>query len=266
MMARAGSGRDLLALLPSRDQQVLSDLLRVRLLTGAQIERLHFDTGDGTVASRGSRRRRTMNRLTELGLVTTLDRRIGGERAGSAGLVYALDAKGKRLAHDGNAATDRVRRPWPVGLSFVKHTLAVSELYVQLSETARAGRIALVDFLAEPASWHSTAYGLLKPDAFAVWQQSGWEEHLWFEVDRGTESVPTVRRQLERYLDAVAAGDSGARGVLPRVMVTVPTRRRQALIQREIHSLPSPAADYFSVELFDMAIAKLTGEKPRPPP
>lgn len=267
MMARAGSARDILEQLPSRDQEVLADLLRVRLLTGNQIERLHFDTGDGTSASRGSRRRRTMNRLTELGLVTTLDRRIGGERAGSAGLIYTLDATGQRAFHGAHADHgQRVRRPWSVGLSFTKHTLAVTELYVRLRETERAGRIRLVEFLAEPASWHSTAYGLLKPDAFALWQQSGWEQHLWIEVDRGTESLPTVRRQLARYLDAVAAGDTGSHGMLPPVLVTVPTQRRRADIQREILTLPPPAADYFSVELFDTAIAKAAGEKPRPPP
>ncbi|RIR97812.1 hypothetical protein D2E45_23905 [Mycobacteroides abscessus] len=267
MMARAGSAREVLAQLPSRDQAVLLDLLRMRLLTGSHIERLHFDTGDGTIASRGSRRRRTMNRLTELGLVSTLDRRIGGERAGSAGLIYTLDANGQRAFHGARASDrQRVRRPWSVGLSFTKHTLAVSELYVQMRETERAGHIRLIDFLAEPDSWHSTAYGLLKPDAFVSWQQSGWEQHLWIEVDRGTESLPTVRRQLMRYLDAVAVGDTGPDGVLPPVLVTVPNERRQAHIRHEILSLPAPAADYFSVELFDTAISKATQKKPRPPP
>src|SRR5215218_9654600 len=82
--------------LSSRQYAVLADLQHVRLLSGQQLERLHF-AQLATPNARGSARRRSLGGLVGTGLVTTLPRRIGGERAGSAGLIYILDARGQRL-------------------------------------------------------------------------------------------------------------------------------------------------------------------------
>src|SRR5829696_5812441 len=82
--------------LSSRQTAVLADLRRVRLLTGRQLERLHF-AKLATPNARASARRRALGGLVAAGLVTTLPRRIGGERAGSAGLIYTLDARGQRF-------------------------------------------------------------------------------------------------------------------------------------------------------------------------
>jgi len=81
--------------LAQRDVAILRDLDRLRLLSGRQLEQLHFQaltTGN----ARGSARRRTLGRLVDLKLVSALPRRVGGERAGSSGLVYCLDSRAYR--------------------------------------------------------------------------------------------------------------------------------------------------------------------------
>lgn len=248
-----------------RDQAILSDLRLVRLLTGAQLERLHF-ADLSSANSRTSSRRRSLNRLKKLQLVTHLDRRIGGERAGSGGLVYTLDAAGHRWLDQcdaGGAATGyRARKPWPIGLMFVRHSLDVAELYVRLREAERAAQLELIKFLAEPASWHRTAVAALKPDAFAVMAHGDLEEHIWIEVDRGTESLGTLRRKLIGYLDEARAGDLGPDGVFPRVLVTVATRQRQEAVATLKAQLPEPASQLISIELFEQVFTGVA----RPPP
>jgi hypothetical protein len=256
--------------LSTRDQAVLANLRRVRLLTGRQLERLHF-ADLATANARGSARRRSLGRLVSLKLVTTLPRRVGGERAGSAGLVYTLDSAGRRLLADSatpsTPVTRRVRRPWPVGWLFVAHTLDVAELYVRLLEGARRRMWRLIGFDAEPASWHRSPVGLLKPDAYATVESGGWEQHWWIEVDRGTESLPTIRRKLTAYLEAVRAGDEGPGGVVPLVLVTTATERRAAQLTSLIGSLPDPATRLIQTRLFETAFAPELGVQPaRPPP
>jgi hypothetical protein len=258
--------------LSSRDQAVLADLRRVRLLTGRQLERLHF-ADLATANARGSARRRSLGRLVSLKLVTTLPRRVGGERAGSAGLVYTLDSAGQRLvahlamsAHPGMRR--RVRRPWPVGWLFVAHTLDVAELYVRLREGDRHGLWRLIGFDAEPASWHRSPVGPLKPDAYATVETEGWEQHWWIEVDRGTESLPAIRRKLTAYLEAVRAGDQGPAGVVPVVLVTTATEQRAAQVTTLIGSLPDPATQLIQTRAFETAFMPepIGVQAARPPP
>jgi hypothetical protein len=245
--------------LSARDQAILRDLHRVRLLTGRQLERLHFADLSNANA-RGSARRRSLGRLVALRLVTTLPRRVGGERAGSAGLVYALDSRAYRLRwlwlDDDHPIPDRVRRPWAIGWPFVQHTLDVAELFVRLRERERDGLLRVAEYAAEPASW----YGRLKPDAYAVYETSEWEQHRWLEVDRATESLPGLRRKLLAYVDLALSGDVGPRGVLPQVLLSVPTDKRATDIRRLLDTLPPPSDGLISIERFDDVFAA------RPPP
>jgi hypothetical protein len=153
---------------------------------------------------------------------------------------------------------------------FVLHTLAVSELYVRLREAERCNRPddwRLLDYQAEPESWHHSSLGWLKPDAYAVLVRGRWEEHWWLEVDRGTESLPTLRRKLLGYLDSALAGDQGPHGVLPRVLVTVETDKRRQAVTDLITSLPPPADRMLSVQPFAQAFrAEPSAPNDRAPP
>jgi hypothetical protein len=247
--------------LSHRQLAVLADLDRVRLLSGRQIERLHF-AGLATANARGSARRRTLGGLVSAGLVTTLPRRIGGERAGSAGLIYTLDARGHRLLAESEPYGHRIRRPWGIGWPFVQHTLDVAELYVRLRELEARRTIRLLHFAAEPASWYRSPRGVLKPDAWTVYETAEWEDHWWLEVDRATESLPTLDRKLAQYVAFAANGQPGPLGVTPRVLLTVPNAARLTAAQRVIDNLPAPADQLIQLQTFDFIFRPTA----RPPP
>jgi hypothetical protein len=239
--------RRLAATLSARDVLMLRDLDCVRCLTGRQLERLHL-TGLQAV-HRDRARRRVMARLIRLGVVTTFFRRVGGIRAGSAGLVYTLDSAGRRLLRFLDGIDDGPgRRPWETSPRFLDHTLTVAELYVQLRETERSGELELLRFLAEPASWRSTTtVGTLKPDAYVLLASGGFEYAWWCEIDMGTESGPTLRRKLNHYLLAVQAGVVGPDQFLPRVLICVPDDKRLVQVEEIIQALPAPANKLFHV-------------------
>lgn len=242
--------------LSERDRAILDDVGRVRVLTGRQVERLHFAGFSGR--HRDRTRRRVLERLVRLQLLTPLERRIGGVRAGSAGLVFVLGPAGQRLlAARDHGSGGRVRRPGTPTPRFMIHNLAIAELYVGLVEAGRAGAFTLTDYRAEPASWWRTSEGAwVKPDALVVVSAGDVEDSWAIEVDQATESLPTVRRKLKVYLDLVANGERGPDGgVLPRVLVTVPDEGRLRTVREVVASLPGPAEELFAVVREERAVA-----------
>lgn len=248
--------------LSDRDRAILLDLARVRVLTGAQLTRLHF--ADLSVPSRERARRRVLARLGEHRLVATLERPIGGVRAGSAGHVHSLGIAGVQalpllgVPNGADEGGGRVRTPRTPGHLFLSHGLAVAELYVQLLEAERASKLMLTQFLAEPATWHPDGRGgVIKPDAYVRVQASDLEDAYWVEVDLATESIPTLRRKLLAYLEFALSGGVGPDGIMPRVIVTVPHDRRLAAVRDLVEALPVPAAELISVVLHDQAVASM---------
>jgi Replication-relaxation len=249
----------LLDSLGDRDRAILSDLARVRVLTGSQLTRLHFS--ELTLANRERARRRVLARLVEHRLVATLERTIGGVRAGSSGLIHSLGTAGQRalplLGFDTYSAVPmgRVRPPWTPGSLFLAHSMAIAELYVVLRECERAGSITLAHFVVEAAAWHPDGHsGVIKPDAYVRIHRGEVEDCWWIEVDRATESIPTLRRKLLSYVEFARAGHVGPDEIMPRVLVTVPHDHRLTAVQAMITSLPAPAAELISVALHDQAV------------
>lgn len=246
-----------------RDWAVIDDLQRVRVLTGAQLDRLHFT--DIAPSARGRVRRRTMNRLVEWRAVTSLERRVGGVRAGSDGLIFALDSAGQRvlerqrIAAGEQATGGRARRPRTPRPLFLGHALAVSELYVTLRKAERqTPNLTIEAFDAEPACWWPDGTGnWLKPDAYLALANADFVDHTWIEVDRATESLPTVQRKMRTYVDFVNRGGLGPEGIVPGVLITTPDDLRATAIARLIRHLPEPADELFRTTLHDGAAAAL---------
>jgi hypothetical protein len=240
--------RAIAAGLGDRDRAILADVARVRVLTGEMASRLHFADLEGR--HRDRTRRRVLERLVSLQLLTPLERRIGGVRAGSAGLVFALGPAGQRLqAIEEDGAAGRIRRPGTPTARFMIHNLTVAELYVGLVEASRPDVCTIADYRAEPASWWRTSEGdWVKPDALAVVSAGDIEDTWAIEVDQATESLPTLRRKLTVYLDLVRHEERGpGGGPLPRVLITVPNERRFTAVRALVQSLPEPAAALFAV-------------------
>ena len=246
--------------LSNRDRQIVLELARLRVATGRQLERLAFADLDGRHRDRS--RRRELARLVDLGVLTVLDRRIGGVRAGSAGLTFVLDVLGLRLANLLDRQTldtgVRPRRPGTPTDRFLSHTVAVSELYVQLIEATRRDNARLVRFAAEPACWWQDSEGQwVKPDATFTLQAGDVEDSWAAEIDQATESLPTLRAKLIGYMELAERGDAGPDGVLPRVIVTVPDERRREAVATAIEQLPEPASELLHVVLFKQAVGFL---------
>ena len=246
-----------------RDWAVLSDLARLRLLTTRQVERLHV--ADGSSLTRARRARALMQRLHALGLVTHLDRRVGGVHAGSAGHVYGLAAKGQRLTNDvGPAGGRRFRKPWEPSALFTDHILAVSELYVRLRELEAAKHIEDLVFQAEPACWRTwTGAGgerlIVKPDAFVGFAHGDYDYRYFVEVDRASQSRTVIRRKGEVYIDYYRSGrEQTVAGLFPRVLFVTPSIARSSQIVDALGKLDAEHWQLFQVqtehEAFDIGV------------
>jgi hypothetical protein len=241
------------ATLSPRDRAILTTLSHLRLATGQQLQRLYFE---------GTSTRRTQQALASLvrrRILTRLDRQVGGIRAGSAGFVYTLDVAGVRLVAPG---TRRRARAWNVGLPFLKHTLAVSELHVRLVEAERAGTLVLRASTGEPACWRPFAgphgRATLKPDRHLVIRLGDYEDEWFVEVDCGTESPSTLAGKCEQYRRYWQTGTEQARtGVFPRVLFLVPSAKRVDVLVDVFGQLPEAVWPLFTVVVFDEAVTRI---------
>ncbi len=224
--------------LSQRDHAIIGSLARTRVLTGQQLTRLHFD--DLSRHTQDRTRRRVVARLTGWQVLARLDRSIGGVRAGSTGWVYCLGPIGQRLIHlDAAVHAERIRTPWTPSLLFLQHSLAVAEVYVRLSEQARQGGPAVRVFQTEPACWWPDGLGgWLKPDAYLELSAGSHADLIWLEIDRGTQSLPTLKRKLQTYAAFAARGQQGPSSVLPYVVIATTTAERAAATAAMAASLP----------------------------
>lgn len=254
----------LAAELPKRDLALVESLDKLRVATAAQLRRLHF--ADGTPAANARQTWRRLRALTDLRIVTVLERRIGGGAGGSSQAVFALDTAGMRLASVcGPAGGRRLRRPWTPGNQFLCHAVQVTELYVELHERERAGQGEFLAFDAEPLCWRrftgvGGAAAWLKPDAFVRFGAGDYEHLSFVEVDRATASVPTLARKLDQYRKFWQTGREQERfGAFPRAVLLVPSEARHAVAVEAIRRQGSDAKPLYRVGRYEEAADLLTG-------
>ena len=205
--------------------------------------------------------------LTERRLVARLDRKIGGVRSGSAGLLFGLDIGGHHVLE---RATNRpVRRPATPGAPFVRHVLGVTDLYVGLVQAERRGLILrLLDFQAEPAAWRrypgpggGTAF--VKPDAYVRIGNGEYLDSYFIEYDRGSESASTLTRKADVYRAYYASGVEQRRtGVFPKVLWCVPHERRFQTLVDVCSAQPAEAWRLHQVTLTSDAVGLMSGGTP----
>lgn len=245
--------------LTERDHACLGTLARVRVATTDQLYRLHFP---GASRQAGYR---CLWRLSRLGLVRRLERRIGGVLPGSSPAVYALDVKGQHLLEaTGPGGGKRRQRPWTPSTPYLRHAVLVSECYVLTVEATRQhDSLRLVDFQAEPNCWRkltAAAKDYVKPDAYLVVQSGDYEDSYFLEVDLATESGAALSRKLTAYIDYYRSGqEQAAHGVFPRILFLVPSDARCQQLRQLIAQLPTGQQLFAVARLADLPLV-LIGE------
>jgi hypothetical protein len=206
----------------ARDRAILQQVHDLKLMSGGQIQSVHFPVTEHASVDAAARAcRRTLRRLTRLQVLSQLERRIGGVRGGSAGFVYGISSIGHRLIDDGEQR-HRYREP---SATFVHHTLAVSQLVVDLVAAQRTKRLEILRLESEPRCWRyfNTVAGTeaLRPDLFVAVGVGEFEHHWFIEMDMGTE---TLRRRLAKcrvYDTYYRTGiEQERRGIFPKVLWT----------------------------------------------
>lgn len=244
------------------DQTVLRFVSEVRLSTGRQLARRLWSAKVPT-DSRSRAARRVLTRLESFRVIDRLTQRIGGVRGGSSSIIYGIGPAGRRLLVRSGAVAGRLGTP---GDRYVAHTLAATELVVRLHEASLAGELDLIERQTEPDCWRPYlgvmgARLMLKPDLFVRIGVGALEDRWFVEVDMATESTTTIAAKAKRYLEHFRSGSEQARhGVYPRVIWTVPDRRRGLLIEEALGMLPGAARQLFVIWPYDEVIGRLAAE------
>jgi len=253
----------LAAQLPDRDRLILETVEMLGLARGDQLRRLFFSEL-ATEAARTRVARRSLHRLTNHALLRVLERRIGGERAGSAGHVYALAPAGRRLlAHLHGQPMPSRRGVHEPGLLFVTHTLAIGDLYVALVEADRAGKLELLAFEVEPVRTYTSPIGTtirLKPDAYVRLATGEFEQLSFCELDLGSEGRGVLERKLQAYLSLYRSGrEQAEHGLFPQVVWIAPDPARAHFISSLVEAPPADGPRLFATTTKGSALSVLAG-------
>ena len=191
-------------------------------------------------------------------MLTRLQRRVGGVRAGSASYVYALGPAGVRLLVDGRRLTE----PSPL---FLDHTLAVAETHVELVRAARNGDLELTSVEVEPACWRrytgpGGAAEFAKPDLYVVTASEAYENCWFLEIDRGTESPAAIGRKCRAYQAYWRTGrEQDQHGTFPLVVWVAPDEARAKRIEKVISGARNLKRELFRVTTADQLVQLAAG-------
>lgn len=242
--------------LSERDRAIIELVGRFKLASGGQIERLFFD--HCSERSRARNRQAVLRRLAGWRVLAPVGtRRQGGEGGGSAATVYALDVAGQHVA---SLTSSRPRRPYNHYEPTMGHTLAVTELYVQLVEAERAGQLTLLAFEGEPYCWVSFTGRTLKPDAFVqiglTTEGKRRKGSFFIEVDRADQWGAKIASKVPQYL-AYRKYEQPTGRPFPRVQFLTVHDRRVTYLKKLVSGQSG-----FGVGLLSDAVAHLINVGP----
>jgi Replication-relaxation len=255
--------------LSDRDLAILQSVAEHQFLTVRQVEALHF--AEHPPATGGRLARRALARLRYLRLLGALNRRVGGVRGGSAGMVHYVDVVGDQLLRGRSGR--RARRFHEPSQRFVRHQLAIADTRVALIGADRQQRLELVVCEVEPASWRrfpgiGGARLTLKADLFieiATTPDSDFVNPWFIEIDLGTETISTLLKKCREYETYRRTGTEQANdGGFPLVVWSVshpdPARaeRRRLWLREAIDNDRTLPAALFRIIAPDQLILLLT--------
>jgi DNA-binding transcriptional ArsR family regulator len=192
---------------------------------------------------------RHLKKLAAEGLVSALERRVGGWQAGSAPGIWTLTTTGARQVETAPAR----RRPKALSTTFIDHHLAITETRLTFEETAQRLGWQLTHLQLEPECWRSyldgySSLATLRPDAFVEVTTEAFTDSYFLEVDRATENPARVIRKCQQYTQYQSLGtEQQHTGVFPAVLWIVPTDYRRLQLQRHLRAEPDLPAGLFTV-------------------
>lgn len=220
--------------LTDRDKRLLSFMRNLRYMKTEQVRRLFFpQTDTDTLHASKVRTFKTLNRLMGYGLIDQYEKRIGGIRAGSKGIIWHVTESGARLLALGTerqTARKRFLEPAP---TFLRHTIAVTETFVQIVEICRDDPVMkLRNIQVEPDCWREYRKNdkaiSLRPDLYAKIITGEYFDHLFVEMDLDTEAPSAVVEKCRRYHEYYKTGvEQKASGAFPLVLWIVPDENRK---------------------------------------
>lgn len=251
----------LAAHLTARDRQIALDCYEHRVLTTAQLLRLHF-----TNPRHGRQRLRTLYQLRVLDRFRPATP-IG---QGSAPYHWVLDHAGAHLvaAHRGiDVARLRYRHAAALAIQTsakLTHQVEANELLSRLAREAADAGGRLAEWYGE-RTLHGIFEATITPDAYGVIHLPGRPPiHLLAELDRDTEPAARLREKASRYPTAIAA--SALADTRPLILLAVPTAARANAARAAV----SPSAAPITVTVWSAAdprplLALIARAAPRDP-
>lgn len=241
--------------LTNRDYEVLSLLNRCRYATTKQLVELYFRENKPKTATRQANL--LTKKLSNLGLIHHLVRRIGGVRAGSGSYIWYLTHKGvKELRKIDSSIKLRLKNRYEPTRNHLKHQLFVTQIFVELKILEVDKKIILENFSFEPKCWRSFATLFssftLKPDDFVRLTVGNFEDVYFFEADNATEHLGRVVAKCKQYIAYFNTGiEQRENSVFPMVVWLVPDEKRKLAMESRIREDLDAYWELFSVITLD---------------
>lgn len=232
--------------LSTRDAQIIRYVARFRQLSTSQIARLVFHENKSDEPHK-----RVLLRLSENKVLHRVERRmVGGSGSGSGQYVYSLGVNGFRFLVPRGGKFTPAR-------TVNYHSLSIGEAYVRLVEAERTGAIEIRRYAVESRDIEINGVEI-RPDLEVEYLRWGERQHLWAEIDLGTEDTRQLREKIERIITAREAAGvyenaDGSRYVVepvpfPRVVFIVEDDYRREELRYVLRRVPE-AGGTFSVVL-----------------
>jgi hypothetical protein len=247
----------------ARDLRIIRAVYDCRLMSANQIQELVF-SGEGDPQTNARLCRKTLRRLTEQDILRRRQRQIGGLRAGSQGYIYSLGSQGVKLVTD-KRLHYYVHDPSEY---FMKHTLALSGLYVQMHQEGQDGKFELLDIQTEPSCWRvfltlATGRRVLKPDMYVKLGVGDEELSYFVELDRGTTFATALNKKLRTYENYYFTGKEQQEfGMFPQVLWLVPDEKRKAVLEALCEPFNARVPGLFVVVVKGGEIDVMLGDEP----
>lgn len=233
--------------LTDRDKRILTFMRNLHYMKTDQVRRIFYPPEDGkTPLSRTVSTSKNLNRLKGLGLISHLEKRAGGIKAGAKGLIWYVTEAGARLLYLGTDLQNARKRQLEPTPSFLRHTIAVAETFTQIVEICRADPVMKLSRIeVEPDCWREYQKNgksiSLRPDLYAKTITGDFFDHLFIEVDLDTEAPVAIVEKCRRYLEYYQTGkEQKSHGAFPLVLWIAPDDNRKNRMKDAIaHSFPS---------------------------